>query len=336
VKAGFFGSNRSGPRPDPTRDELACLKLSFQGLEFDTPSYGHVFWWETMSWWPNSLDRAIAYDAKRKAGDTHCTMDLTGSYGEIDPVYDQIGADWSNNLDGLVELCREAIDQGFLIDLPMGGDGQSVRTDGSTIHFGEYNDPVGRTYGFQWLMQNFSRIAEAFRPIYRFVAFRLGYDGVFYGWTPDQVVAFGKLFRSIFPDGVLVIEFNTGHIPLGEGPGYRDAYEPGGCMQDYDTILGEFDPDNVHQDSTWQILGRLIRPYNRPSDEPAGDDERPPFLLSHPNKRGRWWFIPYEIETYNWVRGRKSRQQCIDNASYFMQMGCAKETMCYPNDMLTA
>lgn len=298
----------------PTRDELCAVKMSFQGLSFDTPTYGPVLWWETIAWWPNLADRLAAYQAKRTAGDTHIILDLSGSYKEIDPDYDQIGADYSQNLAPLVALAEEAIREGFLIDLRLAGDGQGAGPG--------YNDPVGMTYGHDWLMANFPRIAAAFAPLVDYIVFVPGYDGVFYGWEPDQVVAFGQLFRSIFPTGTLGIEFNTGHIPLGEGPGYRDAYGPNGCMQDYDVIYGEFDPFNYHADSTWQICGRLVEHYVRPADQPDGDDPHPPYLLRTPNVRGPWYFIAFEILTYLWVRGRISPEDITAYRTYYADMGC--------------
>lgn len=305
-----LGGEKALP-PVPSRAELCAVKMSFQGLTFETPSYGNVFWWETLAWFPHAEDRQAAYAAKRAAGDTHCILDLAGCYKEgIPGEYNDVGADWSQNLDGLVALAYEALAEGFLIDLRLAGDGQGAGPD--------YNDPVGHTYGYAWLMDNFPRIAEAFRPISQYIVFVPGYDGVFYGWEPEQVMAFGKLFRSFFPDGVLGIEFNTGHIPVGEGGG---DYLPNGRMQDYDVIYGEFDPINYHQSSTWQIVGRMVQPYTAPADQNDGD-HNPPFYLGVPNPRGPWYFIAFEILTYVWVRGGNTPADIDAYRGYFAGMGC--------------
>lgn len=301
----------TGTTPPPSRDQLCTVKMSFQGLKVTTPTYGEVLWWETIAWWPNLADRQAAYAAKRAAGDTHIILDLSGSYKEIDESYDQVGADYSQNLPALVALAEEAIKEGFLVDLRLAGDGQGAGPG--------YNDPVGMTYGHEWLMANFPRIAAAFAHLSPYIVFVPGYDGIFYGWEPEQVMAFGALFRSIFPQGTLGIEFGTGHIPLGEGGG---DYLPGGRMQDYDVIYGEFDPFNYHTDSTWQIVGRLVSPYNRPADQPAGDDPHPPFYLSTPNPRGPWHFIAFEILTYRWVRGQCSPDEISAYRDYFASLGC--------------
>lgn len=298
-------------RPVPTRDQICAVQLSFQGLQFDTPTYGRVNWWETIAWWPNPIDRQCAYAAKRAAGDTHIILDLSGSYKELGDIYDQVGADYSQNLPALVALAEEAIAEGFSIDLRLAGDGQGAGPD--------YNDPVGMTYGHDWLMANFPRIADAFKHLYKYIVFVPGYDGVFYGWEPEQVVVFGKLFRSIFPDGYLGIEFNTGHIPLGEG---GSDYLPGGRMQDYDVIYAEFDPWLYHGDATWQICGRMVRPYTRPFDQPANDDPNPPYYLAQPNPRGPWFFIAFEIVTYRWVRGQVTLAEVAAYRQYFKELGC--------------
>lgn len=314
----LYGSTANPPLKVPTRDQLCAVKMSFQGLTFDTPSYGKVWWWETLAWWPSKADRAAAYAAKRAAGDTHCILDLSGCYKEgIPGSYNDVGADWSQNLGGLVALAREAIAEGFYVDLRLAGDGRSKpkNPDGSY----PYNDPVGMTYGYEWLMENFPRIAEAFRPLYKYIVFVPGYDGIFYSWEPQQVQAFGRLFRSIFPDGVLGLEFNTGHIPLGEGGG---DYLPGGRMADYDVIYGEFNPFNYHEDSTWQVVGRMVSPYRRPWDQPANDDPHAPFYLGTPNPRGPWFFIAFEILTYIWTRGQVDAAGVAAYRKYFADMGC--------------
>jgi hypothetical protein len=123
-----------------------------------------------------------------------------------------------------------------------------------------------------------------------YIIHRPGWDAVFYGWggveskgmkykhglrwqwmrrdlpksTPhmldDQqrrVKAFGELFRKILPLGHLAIEHTPGNIPCGEGGG---DYAPGGSMTTFDTIMGEF--NTVHEDSYWQIAGRMLRPIS--------------------------------------------------------------------------
>lgn len=311
MRAALYAGAGTSLPPIPTRDQICLVRERFQGLTINFPTMGPLPWWETLAWFSNPADRHAAYDAKHAIGDTHIILDLTGAYREPGQPYANMGRDYSQNLGALLALAYEALDNGFLIDLRLGGDGQGAGPG--------YNDPVGDTYGHDWLMANFPRIAQTFAPIWQYIVFVPGYDGVFYGWNPDQVVAFGKLFRSIFPDGYLGIEFNTGHIPLGEGGG---DYLPGGRMQDYDILFCEFDPFNYHSDSTWQILGRLMRPYHRPFDQPAGDDPTPPFYLAGSTPRGPWAVNPFEILTYRWVRGQVPLDELIAYRQYYTDMGC--------------
>jgi hypothetical protein len=325
----------SGIRPKvPTRDQILNYKASMQGVTLRTPSYGILPFWETIAWFPNKVDRAAAYQVKHNRRDTHAIMDISGSYREPGQIYDwlDLGIDYTQNDQSLTlfaNLCKEVISNGFYVDVRLAGDGQSINSNPS---YGQYNDPVGDTYGFQWLVNNFERIANHFSDIYKYCIFTPGYDDIFYGWSPEQVVQFGKLFRSIFPDGNLGIEFNTGHIPLGEG----NDYTPGGRMQDYDILFGEFDGwigsynladrDNTggyKGDQIWQIVGRLSYPYIWPADEPKDADKNPPpFLLSSPNPRGPFVFNVFEYDTYRWVRNQVTQQQIFEEQQYFKALGC--------------
>jgi hypothetical protein len=206
----------------------------------------------------------------------------------------------------------EAIRAGFPnVWLFLAGDGMSNPNGG-------YNDPVGWTYGYEWLMANLQRIITSLQPLdgadpssddardlTQYILFCPGYDGVFYGWgnnPNDCVEAFGKLFRSILPNGYLAIEHTTGNIPIGNGPA---DYAPGGSMQNFDVIFSEFDnqptPDN---DSYWQVAARLLGPaYVRPPDQPSWDDPPPaPFYLKYPTPRGPFYANALEYYAYPWVR----------------------------------
>ncbi len=73
-------------------------------------------------------------------------------------------------------------------------------------------------------------------------------------------------------------------------------------MDTYDTVASEFAWPNIHNDATWQIVARLVHGYQRPNDQPSGDDPSPPFtLLDCP--RGPRAYVAMEYKTYGWVRG---------------------------------
>jgi hypothetical protein len=135
----------------------------------------------------------------------------------------------------------------------------------------------------------------------------------------QRVKDFGLLFRSILPLGNLAIEHTPGNIPTGEGGG---DYAPGGLMQTYDTILSEF--DTFHQDSYWQIAGRMLEHYVRPSDQPAGDDPHPPWYLATGNPRGPYFwcaFEPTKHGAYEWCRGRTTREAMQQEDAYIRATG---------------
>ena len=80
----------------------------------------------------------------------------------------------------------EVIADGFFVDLTLAGDGLGIGPG--------YNDPVGKTYGHGWLVNNLERIIRALqgdntpeRPdLTPYIIFRPGWDAVFYGWGGEE------------------------------------------------------------------------------------------------------------------------------------------------------
>lgn len=141
-----------------------------------------------------------------------------------------------------------------------------------------------------------------------------------YEWSPDNVRDFGELFRQFLPDGNLAIEHSPGHIPCGEG---GSDYAPGGLMQNYDTIMSEF--NTVHEDSCWQIVARMVKPYHRPPDQPSGDDPNPPFYLAPGNPRGPYFYVAFEPTiggVYQWCRGQCTLSDVQNVRAYLRGLGC--------------
>jgi hypothetical protein len=302
----------------PTRDELATAQLTFQGLTLvcdDYPRGVPIF--DVMLDVLSPGCRQAFYKTKRAAGDKVIAIAVSHAYRESGiaaPI--STGHDWTHDLAGLSTFVGEIVREGFYVQLHLAGDGATSlkNADGSW----RYNDPVGWTYGQPWLMGAFPDIAEALKTYDSYVRYVPGFDGVFPGWAPEQVVAFGKLFRSLRPSGVLGIEHGGGHIPLGGG---GDDYLPGGRMQDYDLILGEFDA-GLNTDMTWQVLGRMVRPYRRPADQPAWDDPTPPFYLREASPRGPFYYNCFEWNLYDWVRRRVSVEQLARDRQRLRAMGC--------------
>lgn len=312
----------------PTRDQVCGIKVSLQGLTYTTQQFGSFpAWFYAML---DSQDRASARATHRAAGDTHLTIPISESYKEPGTLWPEAlkqGYDFTQDLDRFRAILTEAICDGFFIDVPLAGDGLGAGPG--------YNDPVGNTYGYQWLMANFERIAaqlagngtQEMPDLTPYIIFRPGWDGVFYGWgdnsvpdpQPGRVRAFGELFRGTLPDGYLAIEHTPGNIPCGEGGG---DYMAGGLMRNYDTILSEF--NTVHEDSCWQVVARMVHPYHRPPDQPAGDDPNPPFYLAPGTERGRYFYVAFEPTVggvYQWCRGACSLADVNNVRAYLRGLG---------------
>lgn len=314
----------------PTRDQVCGLRTSLQGLNYNTTQYGPIPAW----WYPilSVQDRAIARAAHRAVGDTHIPVSISAAYKESGTLWPETlkqGYDFTQDLTTLRAICTEIICDGLYVDMPLAGDGMGSGPG--------YNDLVGNTYGYQWLMDNLSRIIHGLKgdgtlnnpDLTPYIIFRPGWDACFYGWgvpgevpdlQPTRVRLFGELFRTLLPQGYLAIEHTPGNIPCGEGGG---DYAPGGLMRNYDTILSEF--NTVHEDSCWQIVARMVRPYFRPVDQPLNDDLNPPFYLAPGTERGPYFYVAFEPTkggVYEWCRGYCSLDDVNATRSYLRSLGC--------------
>lgn len=321
VNLPFQLTPKVAPLPvPPSRDEMLGIKITFQGLVVDTKQFGKLPWFEAALAWLSPEDRASVYAAKKAVGDTHCIVFIPGG----PPLYDEPGQPYSADKFGPLDwtagdtkldpqfdaLLREVIGQGFKVLLFLDGD-------------------APENYGRGMKQLDLLKQDQDFATIlYKYCVIIPGWDGIFYGWTPEQIVDWGLKGRALFPDGYLGLEYSTGHIPVGEGgadylPRTGDPHSNPGRMEDFDLILGEYD-DNLHQDSCWQILNRMEANYVRPPDQPSGDDPTRVFYLGTPNPRGPFYHCAFEFGEYEFVRGGCSDASVAhvsNNRAYLKSMG---------------
>lgn len=305
------------PIPAPkSRDEILSVTMMFQGLTVQTQQFGALPWFEAALPWMTKADRESAYAAKKAAGDTHSMAGApTGGalYPEPGQPYDQPGfgpLDWTNGLTKMtpdfLALIVEQIQHGFT-PIVFFDERQDVSRKCLELAMDAY---LTNEYGVDFT---------------QYVITVPGFDGVFYGWNPpDLIVEWAAYARSRSPNCYLGLEHNTGHIPLGEG---GSDYAPGGKMNGFDLILSEYDDWNPNVpgsagDGVWQINGRLERPYNRPPDQPQGDDPNPPFYLAQPSPRGPYYHLAFEFNEFLWVRSRVSAEDIQKQRDYLKAMGC--------------
>lgn len=276
----------------PTRAGALGVNVSFMGgLIIDSPTYGLMPWFDAALAWCDPVTRSLVYAAKKAAKDTHCVLEIPNGY----PLYDEWGQfyspekfpalDWTNGETKLgpefLNLVREIIAHGFYVDIAM-----DERQDHS--------------------LKIVPLVAQALKDskLTPFGFVRPGWDSVFYGWPVEAIMEWGRSARAINPDILLGLEFTPGHIPFGEG---GDDYLPGGRMDDFDVVLGEFNSFTPGNGSAggqvWQVVGRMVEPYTRPADQPQSSDRYPPPFYLVDSPRGPRSFCFYETDDpYGWVR----------------------------------
>lgn len=364
LASGGRGSGGGLP-PIPSRWQLCSGKNAFQGLWVNTPSFGRVPWTDGVWTSPDvtAADRQAAYAAKRLAGDTIATFNVSWAYREGGVLWNPAGADLSSpaGLITLKALVREAVVAGFFPEMTLAGDGLSHDTHGNDAPIDYagpwvYNDPVGDTYGWQWLMHHFQRIYDAFGPTVEdaddlrpYMRWRAGYDGMI-AWQPWELVDRWLMFaRSVIGHGVLCIELPGGFWAWsGETDDYaawRDVVGYGYCSpgDQVDVVQQEYPPPigmppypdpgsppfvnppwDPYYNQVLQISKRLLGPhYRRPPGLPSDYD---PGLygggpLAAPTTRGARSVQAYEIDTYLMVRGRITDAEIAAHARYLQAMG---------------
>lgn len=320
--------------PVPTRDAILSASESFQGLTVVTAQYGTLAWWEVPITSLNAADRQAVYAAKHAAGDRLISISVSWNYCGVNYgfCYPVPGRDLSKDLPALRALVLEAIQNGFYVALHMAGDGMSApkNPDGSY----PYNDPVGWTYGYEWLMESTPSIVASMQQspdLTGYMIFLPGFDGVVPGWPEPSYTYPGKLDqwlllarRSLGAGGYVGVELSAGYAHWGgEGRNYTSL-----AGQALDIVFQEFGIGNPGQpgdnpDQVWQIAARELGPlYNRPPEQPAWDDPPPTACyLCVGTPRGPFYVNAFEYDTYLWVRARITAAQVQVDRAYMRARG---------------
>lgn len=304
----------------PTRDDIGLGQTTQQGLTVTTAQFKAMPWWGACWAWLTKEDRAAAGAQLLANGDTICLIEVPCGV----PLYDEGGNFYSPDKFPALDMTHDntQIDTAFITiieeALQMGFKGVWLFLGGDAGNNG-YPIAVAQTK-----LLGPALAASQFGNLNEYVVQFPGWDGVFYGYEPpekctdwaNQARAAGAVYVGM--------EFSTGHIPLGEG---GSDYQPGGRMEPFDVVLGEFD-DGRFDDSVWQILARMIGPaYVRPPEQPADDDPGSPFgpnsgqfYLRTPSPRGPFYFRVFEYYIYGWVRDTPA-SVVADAKAYFVKCG---------------
>lgn len=291
--------------PPPTRWQLLTMQTGMYGLRCHVPSLGGDIPWfdpgiQAIS---NPDEEAAIFACKKARGDTGI---ITGPGLIAQVLYDEPNNPYQVPIPtfDIAAKVDHYVRNGLWADLYLDG------------------DAFGPDVAMQQFPVIYRKLLQGGPPqgpndLNQYVNFRPAWDGWFYGVDIDKILAWARMARTVCPYCVITFEFNTGHIPFGEG---NADFLPGGRMQDFDGVKVEFSVDTVHDDNTWQILARLLGPaYHKPADDPNG---AAPWYLASPSPRGPWGVECFEPPTYAWVRERKSQQQADDDRAYLTAIGC--------------
>lgn len=330
----------------PSRDALCHVRVPFQGYTFASSQYGLIPMFGPEAGWLNDEDAAEYFAYVRAIGFTHVEFTVSGQYDEPSYRYPVPGCDYSQALGVLKDRVQMAVQAGLLVLMNCAGDGRSVNPNPQP---GQYNDPNGWTYGYEWLMRHFAEIVEAMGgydgtvDLNPYIVYSPGYDACVPGWDdpiyryPSRVDEFLLHARSVINNtgAALALELAAGYAHWG---GSKDNYtSPAGQCLDVVLIeypIGPYPPANA--DQLWQVGARLLGPrYHRPPTQPASDDPDSPFpagsgrdYLSEGCPRGAILPIMYEFDTYPWVRWWLTAQQVDDDRAYGAAMGHPIDTIC--------
>lgn len=307
-----------------------------QGLTVNLPSFGNVPWFDPYLTSPEltAADRQAVYAAKHAAKDSHHLLALSWNYGEAGVSFGSLGRapqgfDGTQNWPRFLSIYDELLSEDFLVSLHLAGDGLSNPAGG-------YNDPVGWTYGWQWLMANLPMIraqigdARAARTVWCD-----GFDGCTPGWAGpennwqrmNQYLDFAR--QTLGPAAVIAIYLSAGFWAWS---GENDDYAtPDG--QNVDLVFYEgpipFGPPAPYPgpnngsswDQLWQISKRLLRSlYVRPPDQPA-DDDSGTIAGDFSTPRGILGRCFVEFAAYPWTRGQIDAGTVAWQRQYIKGMG---------------
>lgn len=306
--------------PHPTRAQVLAVRSHLQGMTVVTQQHGVLPWFPGAHAWLTAQDRQAVYAAAHALGDTHLGIDLPCGF----PVYDEINQPFNSQAFPALDMTNGKGTGDGLVVLAQFIDIVAEMIANNTIPI------VFCDERYEYSINQIQPLLRALKTsrwgdLSKRVLVMPGWDGVFYGWEPvDRIVQWLALAREIEPNCVLGLEIDPGHIPLGEGGA---DFLPGGRLDGLDAVFVE-DADsntpNTGNDTKWQIYGRLVRPFHRGPDQPAGDDPDPPFYLVD-SPRGPRVVVAWERNTrygaYAWVRGLVTVEDTETARNYDLSLG---------------
>lgn len=149
-----------------------------------------------------------------KANGTHINIAISGDYDEYlgwATRYPISGFDFTNDIPAFSSILDYVIQRGLIPIIKLATDGLQY-------------DPAGKTYGWQWGMDNLPIILPKLDKYIPLGMFSTGFDGCFPTWSPEQTIQMLRMLRNVLgPTACIDTEFSGPasesmcYIHLGQG-----------------------------------------------------------------------------------------------------------------------
>lgn len=299
------------PRPFnyPSRDQIVNVGGNFCNLfdKDDIPIFD-IFISSLIAQQTNeSISKAYEWiNILKQGGATHINLAISYDYAEDlgwAPRYPIEGHDFTNDLLGFSQVIDWVIAMGLIPIIKLSCDGQDP-------------DPIGKSYGWKWGMDNVPSIVSYLSRFIPQGMFSSGFDGCFPNWSPTQTTQFLAMLRScVGSTGCIDTEFSgpgtVGYSHMGNGAADWED-DKLGMLDNFSIEVMTFPTDSV---GLQQTAARLLGPAKR-NIAPENDG---PYYLAATTKKVN--ICHYENIAYQISRKRASSADAVNMANFGKNFG---------------
>jgi hypothetical protein len=313
-----------------TRDQLINIQGGFLNHDVTTSEYGTIPWWDSFLGGLTPSDRIAVYQAKQARGLTHIVPQISINYTENlgwSDGYPVMPTDYTgglgttqagnatNTIGQFHDLLEEIITNGTYPMYPIVSLAGGAQSNGPGPVW-NYNDPVGWTYGGQWLLASLDAIGTNCLDdplIQGNCVIMAGYE-ILDGGSPALIDQLQLAMRARFPNAVIALEILQDYPFWENGP--SDWTSPAG--QATDIFLAEMNPNpiwTIYDDAPteWQqFSARMLGPAKQHID-PSNDG---PWYFAAGTPRGPFGTCFFETNASQYIRKQIDEATANLNTQY--------------------